>query len=175
MVIEGEVVTRGSGGLTPTPTSFEELFHSERLRLFGALCLLTGDRHEAEDIAQDAFVRLYERWPHVRSLDDPVGYLYRTALNGFRSRRRRSMMALRRQLPTRDRPDELTAVERNADLMYRLAQLTVKERTAVVALDLLELSSEEAGQLLRMSPGAVRTQASRARARLRRKASDDDA
>ena len=41
--------------------SFEELFDSEHARLFGALCLVTGDRHEAEEIMQDAFLRLWER------------------------------------------------------------------------------------------------------------------
>lgn len=44
-----------------TPWAFEELFEAERTRLFGALCLLTGNRHEAEDLMQDAFVRVYER------------------------------------------------------------------------------------------------------------------
>jgi len=63
------------------PASFEELFESQRVPLFKALCLLTGDRQEAEDIAQDAFVRVLERWERVGGLEDPVGYLYRTAMN----------------------------------------------------------------------------------------------
>ncbi len=177
MVIEGEVVTRDvlEGPADRRPATFEELFHGERIRLFGALCLLTGDRHEAEDLVQDAFVRVYERWSHVGSLDDPVGYLYRTAMNGFRSHYRRSVMAMRRQLPPRQRADEMAGVERHADLMHRLGRLTTKERAALVLLDLLDLSSDDAGDLLKMSPGAVRTQASRARARLRRMTGDDDA
>jgi RNA polymerase sigma-70 factor (ECF subfamily) len=55
--------------------SFEEFFSSEHARLFGALCLVTGDRHEAEEIMQDAFLRLWERWGRVSGLDDPSGYL----------------------------------------------------------------------------------------------------
>lgn len=39
------------------------------------LCLLTGDGQEAEDLMQDAFVRLHERWERISSLDDPTGYL----------------------------------------------------------------------------------------------------
>jgi DNA-directed RNA polymerase specialized sigma24 family protein len=42
------------------PRSFEDSKHA---RLFGALCLVTGDRHEAEEIMQDAFLRLWERGP----------------------------------------------------------------------------------------------------------------
>lgn len=158
-----------------TPPSFEELFERERTRLFGALCLLTGNRQEAEDLMQDAFVRVYERWDRVSRIDDPTGYLYRTAMNSFRSHYRRSMLALRRQLAPSERRDEIGGAERHADVVARLARLTSKQRAALVLTDLLDLSSEEAGALLRMNPGAVRTQASRARAALRRMAGEDDA
>jgi RNA polymerase sigma factor (sigma-70 family) len=175
-VIEDPTTTRGP---TEPPSasalmSFEELFESERFRLFGALCLLTGNQQEAEDLMQDAFVRVCERWDRVGSLEDPTGYLYRTAMNGFRSHYRRSVLALRRQLPTRERRDEIAGAERHADIVRRLAQLTTKQRASLVLLDFLEFSSEEAGGLLTMSPGAVRTQASRARAELRRMVGEDD-
>jgi DNA-directed RNA polymerase specialized sigma24 family protein len=43
------------------PRRFEEFFGAEHARLFGALCFVTGDRHEAEEIMQDAFLRMWER------------------------------------------------------------------------------------------------------------------
>ena len=46
--------------------SFEEFFEVERDRVFGMLELMTGDRSEAEEIAQDAFVAVWERWDRVR-------------------------------------------------------------------------------------------------------------
>ena len=49
---------------------------------------MTGDRVEAEDIAQEALVRVYERWGQVGGMDSPTGYLYRTAMNLARSRLR---------------------------------------------------------------------------------------
>lgn len=153
---------------------FDELFESERDRLFRALCVLTGDRQEAEDLMQDAFVRVYERWDQVASTSDPCGYLYRTAMNGFRSHYRRSLLALRRQLPPRERRDEIVEAEEQADIIRRLEHLTNKQRAALVLLDILEFSSEEAGKAMAMSPGAVRTQASRARAELRRTKGEDD-
>ena len=61
--------------------AFEDFFHAHHERLLRAMYLATGDRHEAEDLAQEAFVRILERWERVRGLDYPVGYLYRTALN----------------------------------------------------------------------------------------------
>ena len=42
--------------------TFEDFFGTEHARLFGALCFVTGDRDEAEEIMQDAFLRLGERW-----------------------------------------------------------------------------------------------------------------
>ena len=42
--------------------TFEALFAEQRTRLFTSLWLVTSDRHEAEEIAQDAFVKVWERW-----------------------------------------------------------------------------------------------------------------
>jgi hypothetical protein len=42
---------------------------SSQARLFGSLCLMTGSRHEAEDIAQEAYVRVLEPWDEVQRLD----------------------------------------------------------------------------------------------------------
>ncbi len=49
-----------------------------------ALYFVTGDRHDAEELMQDAFLKLWERWDRIETIDDPTGYLFRVALNGFR-------------------------------------------------------------------------------------------
>jgi RNA polymerase sigma-70 factor (sigma-E family) len=156
------------------PISFEDLFHTERTRLFRALCVLTGNQAEAEDLAQDAFVRVWSTWDRVGAMNDPTGYLYRTAMNGARSRYRRSVLALKRQLRPREDRDELSMADDRVELARSLARLTHKQRAAIVLLDLLELSSEEAATVLGISPGTVRTQASRGRAELRRQAGEND-
>ena len=84
-----------SPNITAHAASFEDLVVSEQQKLYGALCLLTRDRGEAEDVMQEAFLRLWERWDRVGALDDPAGYLYRTALNLYRKRLRRAKVALR--------------------------------------------------------------------------------
>ena len=68
--------------------AFEEFVLAEHQRLYRALCLITRDRVEAEDIQQEALLRVWERWDRVRNLEDPTGYLYRTAFNLFRRRMR---------------------------------------------------------------------------------------
>jgi hypothetical protein len=80
------------------PLSFESFFDAEAQTLFRRLCVITGNTAEAEEIMQDAFLALWERWDRVATLDDPTGYLYRTAMNGFRKRRRRASHAVRHSL-----------------------------------------------------------------------------
>ena len=81
------------GEATP---SFEAFYENTHARLYTALCLVTGSRHEAEEVMQDAFVRVWERWDRVGRLEEPTGYLYRAAMNLVRSRYRRASLALRR-------------------------------------------------------------------------------
>ena len=69
--------------------TFEDFFEANYEPLLRAMYLSTGDRHEAEDLAQDAMSRVYERWARLRGAEDPVGYAYRVALNLRRSRLRR--------------------------------------------------------------------------------------
>src|SRR6266496_6695819 len=78
--------------------SFEDFFRDEHVRLLRALFLVTGNESEAEDLMQEAFLKVWERWDRVGQLDDPTGYLYRTAMNAFRSRHRRAVLAARRVL-----------------------------------------------------------------------------
>ena len=64
--------------------TFEIFFAATNPRLFTALWLVTGDRYEAEEIAQDAFLQVLERWDRVGRFDNPESYLFRTAMNVFR-------------------------------------------------------------------------------------------
>src|SRR5256885_14395593 len=106
------------------PPAFEMFFEAEHSGLFGALVLITRDRHEAEELMQDSFLRLLERWDRVSAMENPSGYLFRTAMNLFRSRRRRTSMALRRMARPRGRGDELARVEGNDAATRALAALT---------------------------------------------------
>ena len=86
-----ELVLRSAEGKAPavaTSASFEDFFEAESRVLYRRLCVITGNGHEAEEIMQDAFLAIWERWDRVAGLDDTTGYLYRTAMNAFRSRYR---------------------------------------------------------------------------------------
>jgi RNA polymerase sigma-70 factor (ECF subfamily) len=98
--------------------AFEDFFHAHHERLLRAMYLATGDRHEADDLAQEAFVKVLERWERVRDVEDPVGHLYRTALNARRSRLRRLAVAARKAFRPDPVPDEHEAAE-DRSLVHR--------------------------------------------------------
>jgi RNA polymerase sigma-70 factor, ECF subfamily len=147
--------------------SFEAFYEDTHARLYTALCLVTGSRHEAEEVVQEAFVRVWERWDKVGRLDAPTGYLYRAAMNLVRSRYRRASLALRRTVGLAPRTDDLAAVEDRVVVAGALRSLTPSQRAAVVLISMFGLPSEEAGRILDMKPSAVRTLAARARASMR--------
>ena len=147
--------------------SFESFVLENQARLFGSLCLMTGSRHEAEEIAQEALVRVLGRWDHVRGLDDPAGYLFVTAVNVYRKRLRRAGVALRRSIGAAPSGDAFGAVEDREIVQSALAQLPADQRSALVVTTLLGYSSEEAGHILGARPSTIRARATRARIALR--------
>jgi RNA polymerase sigma-70 factor (ECF subfamily) len=148
------------------PLAFEEFYENEHERLFRALLLVTHDSAEAEDVMQEAFVRVWERWDRVGTLDDPVGYLFKTALNLHRSALRRAVAAARRSLRPPTEHDPFEKVIDHDEAVRSLAALTPRQRAAVVVTELLGYSSEEAGTILGIRPGTVRTLTAQARAAL---------
>jgi RNA polymerase sigma-70 factor (ECF subfamily) len=147
--------------------SFELFYRSERDGLFANLYLITRDPHEAEELMHEAFLKVWERWGRVRDMDRPAGYLYRTAINGFRTRYRRTMIAKRALGWTSER-DPLEDVEGRDRVDRALAALTVRQRAAVILTELLDYTSEEAGRLLGVRPGTVRGLAHHGRVALRK-------
>ena len=154
---------RAEGG-----AAFEVFFENEYPDLFGALFLITRDRQEAEEIAQDAFLKLWERWDRVGEMDDPAGYLYRTAMNTFRKRYRRAKLALHRALSDAAVDDGIAAIDARDAVVRAMALLSKRQRAAVVLIDLLGYPSEEAARMLGVGASTVRSHASRAHAELRK-------
>jgi RNA polymerase sigma-70 factor (ECF subfamily) len=147
---------------------FESFYEAERDGLFGALVLITGNRHEAEEIAQDAFLALWERWDRVAGLDDPTGYLYRTAMNGFRKRRRRAALAVRKALHLIPQEDLFAQADARQVVSQALAGITRRQRAALVLTELLGFTSEEAARAMGIRPVTVRVLASQGRAAMKR-------
>jgi RNA polymerase sigma-70 factor (ECF subfamily) len=155
------------------PASFETFFEDERQRLFKALYFVTGDRDDAEELTQDAFLRLWERWDEIDRIDDPTAYLFRVALNGFRMRRRRAAMAVRKLTPSAEPSDAFVEADMRADVRALLLRLTPRQRAALLLVDLLGHSPEQAGRILRVRPSTVRSLATQGRQTLRAEGAQD--
>jgi RNA polymerase sigma-70 factor (ECF subfamily) len=149
------------------PLDFEAFFLEHHEALFRALWLVTRNRHEAEEVMQDAFLRLLERWERVQGAASAEGYLYRTAMNVYRSRLRKAAVAVRRAVGRLPADDQMAEVEARDAVVRALAPLPARQRAAVVLVDVLGLTSEQAGEALRIRPVTVRVLAARGRARLR--------
>lgn len=145
---------------------FEAFFDANYENLLRVMYLILGDRYEAEDLAQEAFVKAFERWDKIRRVDNPTGYVYRIALNAHRSRLRRITVAAKHSVVPRE-SDPISETDDRDAVRRALAQLPEPQRAALVLTEWLELSSEEAGQILGVSGGAVRVRVSRAKQSLR--------
>ena len=151
---------------------FEDFFLAEHDRLYRALCLVTGSRDEAEEVLQDAFLRLWERWDRLGDVEDPRAYLYRTAMNAFRSRYRSTVRRMRHAVAF-EAPDDAFAPIEDRDIVIRaLRELIPQQRAAIVLTGLLGYTSEEAGRMLGMKASTVRALSTRAREAIRAKAGD---
>jgi RNA polymerase sigma factor (sigma-70 family) len=125
--------------------SFESFYDAESRTLFRRLWLVTGNRAEVEEIMQDAFLKVWERWEQVGAMDDPVGYLYRTAMNLFRRRYRRAALAIRRSIGLAPSHDDFADADDRETVRRVLSTLPPRQRTALVLTEMLGFSSTEAG------------------------------
>jgi RNA polymerase sigma-70 factor, ECF subfamily len=147
--------------------SFDRFFSDEYQRLARALFIVIGDPVEAEDLAQEAMVRVFERWDRVAGFESPTGYLYRTALNLHRSRSRRRALSRKRRQRLEQQPDPIDAADDRDELTRLLAALPATQREALALVEWLGMSAEDAARTLGIAPVSVRVRLSRAKAALR--------
>jgi RNA polymerase sigma-70 factor (sigma-E family) len=137
---------------------------------------LCGDRERAEDAVQETLVKVYKRWS---KLEDPLAYARTTTVNATRDDWRRSARqqrigaALQRfPLPDPSEPQE-QLLQRDA-LMTAMDGLPRRQREVLVLRYGSQLSEAETASVLEISVGTVKSQCSRALARMRELLSTDD-
>ena len=137
--------------------TFETFYQAEARTLFRRLWLVTGNRAEAEELMQDAFLRVWERWERVGVMDDAVGYLYRTAMNLFRKRYRRAMLAIRRTVGLTPSQDDFEDADDRQTVRRVLATLPPRQRAALVLTEMLGFTAKEAADALGVTDGTIRS------------------
>lgn len=148
-------------------SGFTEWAASAQRPLLRAAYLLTGDLQHAEDLVQEALVKVAMRWDRL-ALENPTAYartvIVRDNISRWRKRRGTREVSLVGDL----RRDEVSSDPETALVVRRaLDRLTPKQRAVVVLRHFEDLSIEEAARILRIGTGTVKSQNAAALARLR--------
>ncbi|MGA8246664.1 MAG: SigE family RNA polymerase sigma factor [Nocardioides sp.] len=137
--------------------------------------LLTGNRHDAEDLTQTAFAKLYLSWDKVRDRGSIDGYVRRILVNEHNSLWRRAWKRREhaQDHTTFDEPVHDEYDEGLGSALWDLVQTLPRKARAVVVLRYYEeLSEAETAAVLGISTGTVKSQTSRALATLRTRTTD---
>jgi RNA polymerase sigma-70 factor (sigma-E family) len=159
----------------PAPSAddfVDEMFRAHAVSLVRVAVLLLGDQPSAEDVVQDAFLRLYRGLPGLRDRDKALPYLRASVINGARSVLRARRRALLRRSPHEPavwsaESAVIDGEERQAVLLA-VARLPRRSREVLALRYYLDLPDDEIAAALGVSRGTVSSTAARARAALAR-------
>jgi RNA polymerase sigma-70 factor (sigma-E family) len=148
--------------------AFSAYVAARRPQLYRTACLLCGDPHRAEDVVQDALVRLYAAWDRVARMDNIDGYVRRIIVNADYSDRRRPWRR-ERAGEARDIPLHPGFPVEDADaIRAALRALPPGQRRVIVLRHIWNLTIEETAAELGISTGTVKSQSADAVVALRR-------
>jgi RNA polymerase sigma-70 factor (sigma-E family) len=157
--------------------ALEEIYVRNSASALRLAYFLTGDRELAEDLTQEAFVRVAGRFRHLRDPDDLPAYLRRTIVNLFTSQLRRKRLErqwLRRRTVQEPISEEVD-IETRDELWMAMKLLPERQRAALVLRYYEDLDEREAAQALRCSIGALNQLIVRGKAALREHVQKEEA
>lgn len=157
----------GVSGVTATDEgSVEALYEASYHRLVGVLALACASRTEAEEVVQEAFLRVLPRAGHVMSLDDPEAWV-RIAAFRIASNKRRNALAAARKWARFRRTQETHIQPRdsatNMDVHAAISHLSPAHRQVLILHYLLDHSVSEIAAELQVPTGTVKSRLLRAR------------
>ncbi len=178
---ETELVSRAQRG---DAAAYEELVHAYQGIAFRTAYLIAGSAGDAEEAAQDGFVKAYRALGRFRAGAAFRPWLLRIVANEARNRRRSA--GRREQLALRAAAGEasgdaapspeaaLLSAERRDALLAAVGRLREADRLAIACRYFLDLSEEETAAALGCRRGTVKSRVSRALGRLRAELGEDD-
>ncbi len=168
-MIEAWVPREGWRATSASAELFEDFFRREYAGLVRALFISTRNLPDAEEFAQEAMARAFERWDRICRTETPSAYVYTIGMNLLRRRLRLRARATKRAREDRaesDKPlDAAAALKR--DVRDAVASLPRAQREALVLVVWYGLSPKQAAALLGISSVSVRGRLHRARSILR--------
>lgn len=132
-------------------------------RVYRPLAVILRDHDLAREAVDEAMVRAFQRWPKVRTYDNPVGWVYRVALNYARNRLRRRW----RELPWGSVEPSWEMKTPHPELMDALLELPLRQREVVVLRFLFDWSVHDVAAALGIPDGTVKSRLHRAVTQLR--------
>ena len=150
-------------------TDFESWLVAREPALQRLALLLTGDEHTAQDLVQTSLAKLYLAWDRLDDRDNLDAYARRVLVNEHRTAWRRPWR--RREVVTDappDRPGPTIEYDGGREVVWEfVASLPPRQRAVIVLRYYEQLTEAEIAEVLGVSPGTVKSQASRAIAALR--------
>lgn len=153
-----------------TTGSFDQVIRQRETQVLRTAFRILGNWADAEDVAQEVFLRLHKNGLKFENEAAVGGWLYRVTVNLCVDRTRSARPAQELpELPSPDRSAEAAVLveEEKQRLMAALATLPTKERAAVVLREIEGLSTAEVAGVLGSSEVTVRSQISKAMVKLR--------
>jgi len=153
--------------------AFERLMRQHERLVLATAWRLLGNLEDAQDAAQEVFLKLYRNLAKVEASGSLTSWLYRVTVNLCHDHRRRrpvteSLDQWEGIAATGAGPqEEMTGAERRRVLDLSLRRLSKKERAALVLRDLEGLSTSEVARILGSSEATVRSQISKARLKMK--------
>lgn len=171
--------------LAGNPGAFEEFVQHFRAKIFQYSWLMCGQREDAEEVAQETLLRVFQRFSELREPERVRPWVFRIAKNACLMKRRKSVFAPEHEIsidePRRDDTpfeigdwtklpdDQFLRAEMTEALHRAVGELPDSYRAVVLLRDLEELSTDETAQILGISVDAVKTRLHRGRLALREK------
>lgn len=151
---------------------FAEFYHARFGHLVAQLFAVTGDLSEAQDCAQEAFVRAWPRWSKICQYDNPSAWLYRVGYRIAVSRWRR----LKRVIGDHhhDPPDNVEPGPESVALVTALRQLPEAQRRALVLHHMVGRTVAQISEDEGVALGTVKARLSRGRIALAALLRDDE-
>ncbi|HEY9334449.1 SigE family RNA polymerase sigma factor [Kribbella sp. NPDC004138] len=159
-------------------TSLDDVVRSTEHRLLRLALMLSGSRHNAEDLVQSVLARAHRQWERIGGLEHPEAYLRTMVVNEYLGWRR---LLKNREVPLAEpieRPADFDLGARQAqrDATWRLLTRLPRKQRAVLVLRYYEdLADSDIAEILGVSPATVRSNAARALATLRDHLSAEEA
>lgn len=146
-------------------------------KVFNYTWLMCGQREDAEEVAQDTLLKVFENWEQLRDPAQVKPWVFRIARNCCLMKRRSSVFAPKTEVPIEDvaleakdeaADERVIRLELNAELERALQQIPEMYRAVVLLRDAEELSTAETAALLEISEANVKQRLHRGRAMLRK-------